>query len=1081
MSAPARPRILSILTLSLLALIFASPLLAQGQGEYFNVESPQVHPIEVARINGHDYVLAVNTPDNAVEIWDTDETVPLDLRFLARIPVGLEPVSVRWAPELGRLYTANFLGDSVSVARVTASGGPATLSAVLERTEYAGDEPQDVALFPIEGDDGDIRQSLVVTQRSPDGWGWLDALTLQPIVPATYTFDTRLPSGLDIDGDSLLDDIALKEPRTVEVACNTLFMLGEKGGNTPAYDVDLWLAPINGGAQSLLGGLGSTNFAMEFDRRNTLYVTGGMALNTVLRDEPVVMQAPTGFVEHRLYRLDDVCSGNPTIDSRDLNFRGIGGGGQVLPVAANIALAQPTDLVVYEPEENLVRVLMAAYGSDRVGLLEGSPSQPLASWNRRVIDIRPGGARPVVNTAGSRGLALKLANPSQVEDPGDRLYVLNRIANSISVVDLASETMIFEFALTNDPTPGPTRSGRRFLYSARFGNGFNSCASCHIDARTDGIAWDLGDPDALPVPIPLPLFGFPGFPPDWPADKEHMVTQSLQGLLNFEVEPGIQDLVTNAPYHWRGDRATFLDFNGAFVSLLGGDEELEDANMERFETFINTVNYPPNPRQPLGRDYSGDFLGAEGVNSTGATLGMVAFHLLGTVGTTSCVHCHSLPEGSNNLLTDLLGGTNPHNTSETLSAQPIETAAMRGLFQKEARLSRNGSEIPENQPITGLEGLFHTGFVLNASPTVDNNDTAGINSFVRNFGVLTSSGLNDEVAQYTHELDWGVGPVVGISYTVDTANLAAPLTATARSLFENQANLANAGFAIQARLAGVMRGFYFDPTLGPPAYREEPGGTVFTWATLSALLTVPDDRLVMIATPLGSARRVAHPLGQPVTLVGASPTAPELLPMVPNTANMNISQMVFNWASGTNNQHGGASPHIIRLLQYGLIQSSPPAENAFGLGTQPRHDPPRRFRVASGNLRPGAELHLFVPVPTGTPGAITTLPPSPNGAVSARLVRLPLYPTDDVQGTAPEEVPIWETAVELDSLEYYTLMLGGLGAPGVATARADNAFALAEPPTFTFDATNFNWHYVRVRNADGTTTDGGWQRLRISP
>lgn len=1079
MSGPTRPSLRSILVLALLALGFAGPVLAQGQGEYFNVESPQVHPIEVARINGHDYLLVVNTPDNSVEIWDTDETVPLDLRFLARIPVGLEPVSVRWVPHLDRLYTANFLGDSVSVARVTATGGPATLSAVLERTEYAGDEPQDVAYFPFVDGQGTTLETIVATQRSPDGWGWFDALTLQPVVGATYTFDTSLPSGQDIDGDGLLDDIALKEPRSVEVACDTLFMLGEKGGNTAAYDVDLWLAPTSGGAQSLLGGLGSTNFALEFDRSNTLWVVGGMALNTTLRDEPVVAQAPTGFVEHRLYRLQDVCSGNPTIDSRDLNFRGTSGG---LTFAVNpaVALAQPTDVVVYEPQDGLVRVLVAAFGSDRVGLLEGNPSQPLSAWARRVIDIRPGGAQPVIDTAGPRGLALKRANPNQVEDPGIRLYVANRLANSVSVIDLASESVLFEFALTNDPTPAQTRDGRRFLYSARFGNGFNSCASCHTDARTDGIAWDLGDPDATPVPIPPELLGFPGQqPPNFPSDKEHMVTQSLQGLLNFEVEPGIQDLVTNAPYHWRGDRNTFVDFNGAFVGLLGGEDELLEADMERFETFVNTVNYPPNPRQPLGRDYSGDFLGPEGINSTGATLGMVAFHLLGTVGTASCVHCHTLPEGSNNLLTDFLGGTNPHDTSETLATQPIETAAMRGLFQKEARLSRNGSEVPENQAITGLEGLFHTGFLLNTTAGVDNNDVAGINSFVRNFGVLTGAGLDDEVSQYTHELDWGVAPTVGISYTVDTANLGVPLTTTARVLFEGQANLANSGFAIQARLAGVQRGFYFDPTLG--SYREEPGGTVFTWAALSALLTAPDDRLVMIGTPLGSARRVAHPLGQPVALVGPAPSRPELLPMVTNTANVDIPQMVFNWASGTNNQHGGASPHIVRLLQYGLIQSSPPAENAFGLGTQPRHDAPRRFRVAADDLRPGAALHLFVPVPAGTPGAVTDLPPSPNGPVSARLLRLPIYATDDLQGTAPDEVPVWETAVEFDQLEYYTLMLGGLGAPGVAAARADNAITLAEPPTITFDATNFNWHYVRVRNADGTFTDGGWQRLRIAP
>lgn len=140
-----------------------------------------------------------------------------------------------------------------------------------------------------------MRQTLAVTQRAPDGWGWLDAFTLQPIIGSTYTFDTRQPSGQDIDNDGQLDDIAMKEPRAAAVACDTLFILGEKGGNTPASDVDLFTISLTSGAQQLSGNLGSTNFAMAFDAQDTLYVTGGMALNTVLRDEPVIQQAPTGF------------------------------------------------------------------------------------------------------------------------------------------------------------------------------------------------------------------------------------------------------------------------------------------------------------------------------------------------------------------------------------------------------------------------------------------------------------------------------------------------------------------------------------------------------------------------------------------------------------------------------------------------------------------------------------------------------------------------------------------------------------------------------------------------------------------
>nr|HRC87145.1 hypothetical protein [Thermoanaerobaculia bacterium] len=91
------------------SLILAAPVLAQGRSDYFNVESPPVHPIEVFRLGNHDFFAAANTRDGSVEIWDTRENVAN--RRLARVRVGLEPVSVRFDPVLSRLYTANFLGD----------------------------------------------------------------------------------------------------------------------------------------------------------------------------------------------------------------------------------------------------------------------------------------------------------------------------------------------------------------------------------------------------------------------------------------------------------------------------------------------------------------------------------------------------------------------------------------------------------------------------------------------------------------------------------------------------------------------------------------------------------------------------------------------------------------------------------------------------------------------------------------------------------------------------------------------------------------------------------------------------------
>lgn len=120
--------------LAALILAFAQMTLAQGRTDYFNVESPPVHPIEVFRVANYDDLAVVSTRDSALEIWDTNETLPVASRRLVRIPVGQEPVSVRWNARRSSLYTANFLGDSVSVVAIAAPTGPASFTVRLDQT-----------------------------------------------------------------------------------------------------------------------------------------------------------------------------------------------------------------------------------------------------------------------------------------------------------------------------------------------------------------------------------------------------------------------------------------------------------------------------------------------------------------------------------------------------------------------------------------------------------------------------------------------------------------------------------------------------------------------------------------------------------------------------------------------------------------------------------------------------------------------------------------------------------------------------------------------------------------------------------
>jgi YVTN family beta-propeller protein len=223
--------------------------------------------------------------------------------------------------------------------------------------------------------------------------------------------------------------------------------------------------------------------------------------------------------------------------------------------------------------------------------------------------------------------------------------VLNRFEGSVSLVDPMKGRELDRVRL-HDPSPAAIRIGRKHLYGtqATSGLGHVSCASCHVDARTDRLAWDLGDPAGDMKPVDHTNCGF-GICTDHHPMKGPMLTQTLQ------------DIVGKEPHHWRGDRAGLEEFAGAFETLLGDDESLSSAQMQELEGFLATIHFPPNPhrnldnslpeRLPLSGHYTtGRFQPAGRPMPAGnARRGLELYrppHLLDGVG---CVTCHSLPTG----------------------------------------------------------------------------------------------------------------------------------------------------------------------------------------------------------------------------------------------------------------------------------------------------------------------------------------------------------------------------------------------------------------------------------------------------
>lgn len=84
---------------------------------------------------------------------------------------------------------------------------------------------------------------------------------------------------------------------------------------------------------------------------------------------------------------------------------------------------------------------------------------------------------------------------------GKRLYVPNRLDDTISLIDTAVARVITTFRLNESQRTTPLRRGEQLFNDARFSfQGQFSCASCHLDATFDGLQWDL-EPDGFGVDI----------------------------------------------------------------------------------------------------------------------------------------------------------------------------------------------------------------------------------------------------------------------------------------------------------------------------------------------------------------------------------------------------------------------------------------------------------------------------------------------------------------------------------------------------------------------------------------------------
>lgn len=764
----------------ILLCLLSAPLAVKAQ-TYQHFEARHTHSIALTPDGSR--LLAVNSPDARLSVFDATQATPA---LLNEIAVGLEPVSVR-ARSNDEVWVVNEVSDSITVVSLSQA-------AVID-TVQVGDEPADVVFAQGKAFITCARQNSIrvldATTRASLGSIALNGLyptSLAVSADGAQIYTTFLHSG---NGTTVLKRSLAPAPPTptnpaLPAAPQTGLIVPATDSriNYTVLDNDVAIINATSHAVSYFSGLGTNLFDVaQRPGTDELWVPNTEALNQI-RFEP---ELRGHFINNRLSKL---VPGTGSVTVIDLNP---GIDYDLLPnaTAQATSLAQPTG-IVFSSDGSVAWT--AAFGTDRVAKVDAATGAVIAR-----VDVRHSGNE----VRGPRALAW--------DEAGERLFVLNKLRNTISVINSTTATVSTEMAIgTYDPTPALIKEGRGYLFDARLsGNGTASCASCHLDADRDGMAWDLGDPggDMLTV-IGANLSAHNTTP-------RSRVMHPMKGPMTTQTLRGMQD---GAPFHWRGDKPTLQSFNGTFDKLMGGSV-LPAEDIDALHDYLLSLRHAANPNRNRDRTLPTSF--ATGNPVTGRDL--FNNHLK-----SHCNVCHILPSGSDNNI-DL-----PQEAGLT---QPVKNPPLRTVYQ---RVFFNGQSGAVSR--TGF-GMLHdgTGFIL---PTV--------HAYVLD-QLSTQQEFND-LAAFMQCFDTGTAPTVGYSRTALESNKTDSAVLADIALLEARAIASDCDLIVRGTVGNAQRSWSFQTATQTYRADATSGGSVTRSALLNTLAA--NDALTFLGVLPGSGARM---------------------------------------------------------------------------------------------------------------------------------------------------------------------------------------------------------------------------------
>lgn len=807
-----------ILSPSLLVLAMALPAAGQSRaGAFVNFETGHVRPLALSPDGTR--LFAVNTPDNRLAIYDVTST---GLSLFAEVPVGMEPCSVAARTNV-EVWVVNHLSDSVSI--VTIDPVSPELSRVT-RTLHTCDEPRDIVFGGPSFD-----RAFVSTARRGQNCPLDIEYETEGLERAVVQVFDANDLGAELGGTAETNiELFGDTPRALAVTPdgNTVYAAVFHSGNQTTTITEQVISN-NGGLPpppaGALGGAPPTGLIVKFNGSAWVDEAGtdwSAFVPFTLPDLdvfPIDASAtpPAKLVGQEIAGVSTTLNNmavNPlneklwvtnTEDHNEVRFEGIvfdgihGVRGRLVESSISVIdagspvrhhLNGHIDYSVSPGPESEIEQ-SSAFPMDLVFTSDGTTAYVAMFGSRHVLALDTatleGGSvvkRFIDVGGGPSGLALDEAN--------DRLYVMNRFDHTIGLVTdvsnpaLAAETDTVQLG-DYDPQPPVVRKGRRHLYNAiPSGHGDQSCGgSCHHFADQDDKAWDLGDAEASETtPNCNPFRAGSGAP--FHPRKGPMTTQSLRGLANM------------GPMHWRGDRTgchtggdpldeelAFKAFNGAFVGLLGDDEELPAVHMQEFTDFILTVQYGPNPIREL-----------DDVATAAEADGEEFYFNRVSDGSGDCNVCHTVNAALGFFGTDGL-------SSAEGEPQEFKIPHLRDQFRKVGKYG-----VPPGQslvPPTGPVGQQVRGFGY-----LHDGSVATVNDFLSAsvFDFATPTERRN-VEAFVLSLDTGLKPIIGQQVSLTPTSVGDGATLARLQLLLDQADAGNCDVIGKGTSNGESRGVVY--------------------------------------------------------------------------------------------------------------------------------------------------------------------------------------------------------------------------------------------------------------------------------